>query len=271
MGGCRKLFLGKRDDCCSLAKRSSSSLADPLRLGGDTAARSATRAYPDGHREGNLRSHNEARPLLERVLQLEALPTRRARAWRDLARTLYQLREPVQEVEEANGQAASWMLDEPRFAKELERIDARAGHSQHCGRAPPEGRQARPTAILRRAHSGHTERLSDRSREGFRMHISGNRTFGRSESDNLEVVDMLETESETWADRMRAEGRREALEGERKLLLRMARIRFGEALADSLAVPLDGIADADRLEQIGEWLMVCDSGDALLARLGQQT
>lgn len=82
---------------------------------------------------------------------------------------------------------------------------------------------------------------------------------------------MLETESETWADRMRAEGRREALEGERKLLLRQARIRFGDALAGSLAAPLDRIADADRLEQIGEWLMVCDSGDALLARLGQQT
>ncbi len=95
---------------------------------------------------------------------------------------------------------------------------------------------------------------------------------GTVKSDNLEeVLDMLETESETWADRMRAEGRREALEGERKLLLRQARVRFGDALAGSLAAPLDRIADADRLEQIGEWLMVCDSGDALLARLGQQT
>ena len=77
-----------------------------------------------------------------------------------------------------------------------------------------------------------------------------------------EVLDMLETESLTWADRMRAEG-------ERKLLLRQARIRFGEALARSLAARLEGIADADRLEEIGEWLLVCDSGDALLARLGQ--
>ena len=80
--------------------------------------------------------------------------------------------------------------------------------------------------------------------------------------DLQEVLDMLETESLTWADRMRAEG-------ERKLLLRQARIRFGEALARSLAARLEGIADADRLEEIGEWLLVCDSGDALLARLGQ--
>ena len=87
-------------------------------------------------------------------------------------------------------------------------------------------------------------------------------------SDKLEeVLEMLETESVTWADRMRAEGRQEALAGERRLLLRQARIRFGEALAGSLAALLEGIADANRLEEIGKWLLVCDSGDALLARL----
>ena len=85
---------------------------------------------------------------------------------------------------------------------------------------------------------------------------------------------MLETESVTWADRVRAEGRDEGRregrrEGERKLLLRQARIRFGEALARSLAVRLEGIADADRLEEVGEWVLVCESGDALLSRLEQ--
>ena len=102
---------------------------------------------------------------------------------------------------------------------------------------------------------------------------------GAVKSDILrDVLDMLETESVTWADRIRDEGRREGrrqgrdegLAGERKLLLRQAQIRFGEALAGSLAALLEGIADADRLEQVGEWLLVCDSGDALLARLGQQ-
>ena len=81
---------------------------------------------------------------------------------------------------------------------------------------------------------------------------------------------MLEDESMTRADRMRAEGHAEGhREGERKLILRQARIRFGEQLADSLTGLLEGIADADRLEEIGEWLLVCDSGDALLARLQQ--
>lgn len=59
------------------------------------------------------------------------------------------------------------------------------------------------------------------------------------------------------------------LAGDRKLLLRLARIRFVEVLATKLVAPLEGIADADRLEEFGEWLLVCDSGDALCIRLGQ--
>lgn len=78
---------------------------------------------------------------------------------------------------------------------------------------------------------------------------------------------MLETEPRTWADRIRDESREEGLASERKLLLRQARVRFGGALAGNLAVLLEGIADTDRLEDIGEWLLSCDSGEALLARL----
>ena len=59
------------------------------------------------------------------------------------------------------------------------------------------------------------------------------------------------------------------MEWERKLLLRQARVRFGRALARSLAYLLEAVTDANRLEEIGEWLLVCDSGDAFLARLRQ--
>ena len=91
------------------------------------------------------------------------------------------------------------------------------------------------------------------------------------------LLEMLETEPRRWADRIRDEGRaeghhegrEEGLARERKLLLRQARVRFGGALAGSLAVVLEGIADTDRLEEIAEWLLVCDSGEALLARLRQ--
>ena len=94
---------------------------------------SAAKAHRAGHREANRRLLSEARLLLERVLQLEAPPTRRAWAWRDLARTLDWLREPVHEVEAAYGQAMRLLPDESRFADELERIRTR--HSQPGGRA----------------------------------------------------------------------------------------------------------------------------------------
>ena len=101
-------------------------------------------------------------------------------------------------------------------------------------------------------------------------------------SDTLEeVLEMLETEPRTWADRIRDEGREEGrdegreegreqgLERERKLLLRQARVRFGDTLERSMATLLEAVTDADRLEEIGEWLLVCDSGEAFLARLRQ--
>ena len=101
-------------------------------------------------------------------------------------------------------------------------------------------------------------------------------------SDNLEgVPKMLETQPPTWGDRMREEGRvmgreegreeerKERLQWARRLLLRQARLLYGEKQAGALAVLLDSITDTDHLEEIGEWLMVCDSGETLLARLTQ--
>ena len=97
-------------------------------------------------------------------------------------------------------------------------------------------------------------------------------------SDRLgEVLEMLETEPRTWTDRIRNEGRENGhaegfargLERERKLLLRLARVRFGRALALSMASLLESVSDADRLEEIGEWPLVCDSSEAFLARLRQ--
>ena len=88
-------------------------------------------------------------------------------------------------------------------------------------------------------------------------------------SDNLtEVLEMLEQEPRTWADRMRDEGRAEGHRtGLVAMLLRLARRRFGGGLAEQLEGPLQEITDTDRLEDIGERIVVCDSGEALLAEL----
>lgn len=67
------------------------------------------------------------------------------------------------------------------------------------------------------------------------------------------------------------EGRREGLQqglvAERALLVRQARRRFGEACAAVLAPPLEACADTEVLADIGEWIITCDSGEALLARV----
>ncbi|MDE0263755.1 MAG: putative DNA binding domain-containing protein [Bryobacterales bacterium] len=109
--------------------------ADPRALHefAQTKMDAAQNAHHDGHREANRRLLNEARPLLERVLQLDAPPTRHAWAWRDLARILDWLREPVHGVEEAYGHAIRLLPDEPRFGRELERIRSRQSNTR--GRA----------------------------------------------------------------------------------------------------------------------------------------
>ena len=99
-------------------------LADPRALHefAQTKMWLAAEAYRLGRREQNRRFLTEARPLLERVVQLDASPTRHAWAWRDLARTLHWLRAPVREVEDAYGKAIERLPHESRFVRELEQI-----------------------------------------------------------------------------------------------------------------------------------------------------
>ena len=84
----------------------------------------ATEAHHQRRRDLNRRFLTEARPLLERVIQLEAAPARHAWAWRDLARTLSWLRAPLGEVEAAYRKAIELLPDEPRFVRELRSMHA---------------------------------------------------------------------------------------------------------------------------------------------------
>lgn len=82
----------------------------------------ARNAYRNRRRDSNRRFLTEARGLLERVIQLDASPTKHAWAWRELARTRNWLRLPVQEVEDAYARAIDLLPDEPRFARELAQL-----------------------------------------------------------------------------------------------------------------------------------------------------
>lgn len=73
-----------------------------------------------------------------------------------------------------------------------------------------------------------------------------------------------------WFQEGREEGREEGLEQglqhERSLLCRMATSRFGPDTAARLSETLARIADPDRLADVGDWLVRCDTGDEFLSR-----
>ncbi len=57
-------------------------------------------------------------------------------------------------------------------------------------------------------------------------------------------------------------------QGRVALLGRMAERRFGAGVAGRVTALLADETDLSRLDEAGEWLLECDTGEALLARLG---
>ena len=93
--------------------------------------------------EVNRRLLVEAQGLLERVIQMEASPTRHAWAWRDLARTLSWRRAPSPEVRSAFENAIGLLPEEPRFVEELEQFDERRRAWRSTGSPPRTLRNGR--------------------------------------------------------------------------------------------------------------------------------
>lgn len=77
-----------------------------------------------------------------------------------------------------------------------------------------------------------------------------------------------------WTQRWKEEGLQEGLQqglqqglaAERALLLRLVQKRFGEAYALALAPLLEARESQEELTEVGEWIVTCDTGEALLAR-----
>ena len=87
----------------------------------------------------------------------------------------------------------------------------------------------------------------------------------------MTLVERVAEWPEQWLREGREQGIREGIEQglahERALLWRQAASRFGADTASRLSETLAGIADPDRLAEIGEWLVRCDTGDEFLARV----
>ena len=91
---------------------------------------------------------------------------------------------------------------------------------------------------------------------------------------------MMDAQFERWRDenvatglaqgiaRGRAQGMEQGkAQGRVALLEQLAEERFGAGVAGRMAALLSDVSDTSRLDAAGKWLVVCDSGEALLERL----
>ena len=82
---------------------------------------------------------------------------------------------------------------------------------------------------------------------------------------------MLAQRVQQWKQEWRAEGLAEGLEkglqNERSTFLRMVRLRFDVETATALAPLLECVTDPEQFTQIGEWIILCATGEDLLDRV----
>ena len=71
---------------------------------------------------------------------------------------------------------------------------------------------------------------------------------------------MLYETVKEWTAQWRAEGQAEVMR-------RQAARKFGVVTADRLAEELERVRDPERVVEIGEWLIECESGEELLDRV----
>ena len=88
-----------------------------------------------------------------------------------------------------------------------------------------------------------------------------------------EMTTLMEARLQEWHDNAIAQGVQQGVrqgvhQGQADLLRRLAERRFDAETARRLSALLDG-ADADRLIEVGDWIVECGSGDELLERLRQ--
>ena len=85
---------------------------------------------------------------------------------------------------------------------------------------------------------------------------------------------MLSENVVKWSEKWIAEGEARAeargkAKGQRKMLVRLARARFGAGTAAEFSDQLERVSSSEQLDAISEWLLTCASGDALLAKIRQ--
>ncbi len=103
----------------------------------------------------------------------------------------------------------------------------------------------------------------------FRGSVSG--PLPRLEEVRTMLAETVQEWTAEWVEQGREEGReqgiQQGLQRQRALLGRQAARKFDAAAGKRLADALAAVAEPDRLEQIGDWIIECETADALFARL----
>ena len=89
-----------------------------------------------------------------------------------------------------------------------------------------------------------------------------------------EAGTMLRESVNEWTTKWREEGRMVGrvegqVEGQAAVMRRQAARKFGLETADRLAEQLEGTPDPERLGEVGEWILECEVGEELLARVAR--
>ena len=95
-----------------------------------------------------------------------------------------------------------------------------------------------------------------------------------------QLAGWMETNMKPWSEYIRAEALAEGeakglaqgeakgrAEGRIRQLVSMARQKFGESAASAMAALLGTVTSEAVLDEVGQWLLSCRSGDALIAKL----
>ena len=93
-------------------------------------------------------------------------------------------------------------------------------------------------------------------------------SFEELEQEEQEMATALQARWAQYDADLRAEGRELGRADERnRLLRRQAALKFGRGTAERLADRLADLTTLDDLDRVGDWIIECESGDELLARL----
>ena len=102
----------------------------------------------------------------------------------------------------------------------------------------------------------------------FRGSVSG--PLPRLEEVRAMLAETVQEWTAEWVEQGREHGRELGLEqgfqDQRVLLCRQAARKFDAAAGERFAVVLEGVADLDRLAQVGDWIIECGTVDDLSAR-----